>query len=220
MAGNILNGGAGNDTIVGSKGADILRGGEGVDTLLGNGGDDIIYFDDEDAFNGGAGADTYNYAGSGGTSTKFITGGRDDDTFNFGDYAGSIGYDFIQSGNGADLILGEVAFSGSRVFSLYVDDYDRAEWSVVIDVEEMPVFVDGDPDVSRWYGFVSIKMIRGDDSVFLERVEANFTIVTDTFEASDVRELSAFGLWLGDGVEVFEYWSDDSYPFASVTILD
>jgi hypothetical protein len=49
--GSLLNGGGGNDVIVGSRSNDTLIGGSGDDIILGRGGNDAIY--------GGAGADAY-----------------------------------------------------------------------------------------------------------------------------------------------------------------
>jgi Ca2+-binding RTX toxin-like protein len=54
-----VDGGAGNDTITGTDGADLLTGGEGNDVLNGAGGDDRIVGDrGNDTMNGGAGDDT------------------------------------------------------------------------------------------------------------------------------------------------------------------
>jgi hypothetical protein len=68
-----VNGGAGNDTITGSKFADDLRGGGGNDTLNGGDGNDTL--------TGGAGIDTLN----GGNGNDTLSGGAGIDTLNGGD---------------------------------------------------------------------------------------------------------------------------------------
>jgi Ca2+-binding RTX toxin-like protein len=78
---NILNGGAGNDTLTGYDGDDILNGGAGNDTLIGNWGNDIL--------NGGAGND-------------LLQGGTGDDTYCFGF---GYGIDTITDTAGTDTIL-------------------------------------------------------------------------------------------------------------------
>lgn len=70
-----LNGGPGNDTLVGDSAADVLSGGAGNDVLRGKGGNDVLSgddgddtFDEEtasnggDVMNGGAGIDTVDYS--------------------------------------------------------------------------------------------------------------------------------------------------------------
>jgi Ca2+-binding RTX toxin-like protein len=60
-----VNGGEGDDCIVGSKYENILRGGPGNDTLKGEGGDDILEGEDgDDRLVGGRGADVF-YGGHG-----------------------------------------------------------------------------------------------------------------------------------------------------------
>ena len=56
----LVDGGAGNDTITGSAGADTFGGGSGNDVLTGSGGDDrIIGGTGRDTMDGGAGADSF-----------------------------------------------------------------------------------------------------------------------------------------------------------------
>jgi Ca2+-binding RTX toxin-like protein len=68
-----LDGGNGNDTIVGSDLADVLRGGEGDDALQGLGGADAIF--------GGGGDDFVN----GGAGSDFLDGGGGNDRLNADD---------------------------------------------------------------------------------------------------------------------------------------
>ena len=66
---NIIDGGAGDDSIDGLLGSDTLIGGDGDDTIIGGGGDDTV--------TGDAGADLI----TGGTGDDVLTGGLDNDTF-------------------------------------------------------------------------------------------------------------------------------------------
>ena len=71
-----MDGGEGNDLIIGSDGVDVLRGGPGNDTLLGKRGDDVVLGqqgddlavhnegDGDDLFEGGSGDDTQQVNGS------------------------------------------------------------------------------------------------------------------------------------------------------------
>ena len=94
-----LNGGNGNDVIIGSSSNDIINGGAGNDTLQGGGGNDII--------NGGAGNDAIaGQAGDdmlfGGDGNDVISGGVGNDTLK-----GGIGNDVLIGGFGVDSIDGE-----------------------------------------------------------------------------------------------------------------
>jgi Ca2+-binding RTX toxin-like protein len=62
-----LNGGDGVDTVLGGDGADIIYASAGNDSLQGQNGNDTFHWtstDGRDTFNGGADADTVNFAGS------------------------------------------------------------------------------------------------------------------------------------------------------------
>lgn len=76
-----LNGGAGHDVIFGSSGNDVIDGGEGNDCLHGESGDDTIY---------------------GGEGNDWIYGGWGDDIV----YAGA-GDDYVWGGFGNDILLGQ-----------------------------------------------------------------------------------------------------------------
>ena len=75
-----LNGGAGNDILVGGNAADTINGGDGRDVLVGNGG--------KDALSGGAGDD-------------LLEGGGGDDTLD-----GGAGRDKLDGGRGTDVLRG------------------------------------------------------------------------------------------------------------------
>lgn len=85
-------GGAGNDTLFGTAGANTLRGGPGNDTLQGDDGNDRLYGDaGDDALVGGAGADKLYGAGG----SDVLDGGADADTFSAGG-----GNDFLYNDDG------------------------------------------------------------------------------------------------------------------------
>jgi Ca2+-binding RTX toxin-like protein len=89
-----LDGGAGNDLIVGAGGDDVLMGGTGDDRLFGDWGNDRL--------SGGAGADTL----SGGLGADRLRGGEGADTFAFGMVSAPAAFGF-SSGIGAarDVVL-------------------------------------------------------------------------------------------------------------------
>lgn len=105
----VLNGGAGNDTLLGGPGKDTLFGGPGEDKLFGLAGNDVLYGDEgRDLLDGGDGVDSL-YAGAGGDialggyGREIIRGGPDNDILVAGSgYYGSI----ISGGDGDDVIIG------------------------------------------------------------------------------------------------------------------
>lgn len=84
-------GGAGNDQLIGSAGADLLTGGDGNDTLTGNAGNDIL--------RGSAGADVL----TGGDGNDGLSGGADNDNITAGD-----GNDTVYGGSGSDTLRGGI----------------------------------------------------------------------------------------------------------------
>jgi Ca2+-binding RTX toxin-like protein len=86
-----VDGGAGDDTVTGSDGADLLLGGEGNDVLSGGGGDDRIVGDrGTDTMNGGAGDDTLVWNNGDGTDVINGDAGRDDVEVNGAPAAGDV----------------------------------------------------------------------------------------------------------------------------------
>lgn len=125
LVGNVINGGAGNDTIVGTTGIDVIDGGAGNDTITGGANNDVL--------NGGSGTDTLVETGDvdftltntqlvGGTVTGTdtisgfeaarLTGGSKANTINTKDFTGSVtldggvGNDILTSGSGNDTLIG------------------------------------------------------------------------------------------------------------------
>jgi hypothetical protein len=105
-----LNGGAGNDTLIGGSsdddldggsGNDSLNGGEGDDFLLGNTGNDTLFGgEDNDIVNGNAGNDKV--YGDGGND--YVYGGAGRDYCDGGD-----GLDIVKGQGGRDTITGSLA---------------------------------------------------------------------------------------------------------------
>lgn len=99
---NIVNGGGGNDIILADSDnqVDTINGGEGNDLLIGNNGNDIINGDaGNDRIEGGNGHDTLD----GGDGDDKIFGEDGNDII----YAGDGVQDFVYSGNGNDTVYGE-----------------------------------------------------------------------------------------------------------------
>ena len=94
-----VDGGAGEDTIIGSDGPDLMLGGEGNDVLTGGGGDDRVVGDrGTDTMNGGAGDDTLVWNNGDGTDVANGDAGRDDVEVNGAPAAGDV---FTVQPNGA-----------------------------------------------------------------------------------------------------------------------
>lgn len=94
-----INGGAGNDTILGQDGDDILYGGTGNDHITGFGGDDTAYGEDgNDTLIGSGGNDILD----GGAGADDLKGRDGDDTLR-----GGAGNDLIRGENGNDILYGD-----------------------------------------------------------------------------------------------------------------
>ncbi len=112
-AGDLIEGGAGNDTIFGQLGADQINGNDGNDDIEGGDGDDFLFGDaDNDDISGGDGNDTItgdsgtdNIQGDDGNDS--ISGGTGNDTI-YGDDPGGLttGNDIITGGDGDDNLFG------------------------------------------------------------------------------------------------------------------
>src|SRR6185369_11705407 len=133
IAGATIDGGAGNDLLIGTSGDDSISGFAGFDTLRGgpgadvlDGGDDVDWLDGEagaDVLLGGLGNDQL----SGGAGNDLLDGGEGDDSLSDGDGAdtvlGGAGNDYLSSGMGSDLLVGG---DGDDQFSL-LDGGDTAD---------------------------------------------------------------------------------------------
>ena len=113
---DIINGGAGNDTIYGYGGADILNGGANTDIIYGGLGNDVIDGGDQsDTLYGQEGDDTID----GGAGADYIFGDVGSDTIDGGDNS-----DFIYGGAGADILIGG---QGNDLFYLANGDFEATE---------------------------------------------------------------------------------------------
>lgn len=122
-----VQGGGGQDTMIGGTGGELFFGGDGADTLRGFGGDDTLTGGgDTDTLLGGAGDDTLD----GGLQADTLRGGRGDDTLTGGGgadvIAGGLDDDTLTGGGGADDFV-FVRNAGHNVitdFKNNVDDID------------------------------------------------------------------------------------------------
>jgi Ca2+-binding RTX toxin-like protein len=106
-----IDGGAGNDTILGGNGADQLLGGDGDDFIDGNQGNDVAFM--------GAGADTFQWDPGDGSDT--VEGQADGDTLRF-------------NASAANEIIG-LSANGGRIL------LTRNVGSIVMDVNDVETFV-------------------------------------------------------------------------------
>jgi Ca2+-binding RTX toxin-like protein len=100
----LLNGGAGNDVLIGAGLADVLDGGAGNDALFGNGGDDELH---------------------GGTGDDHLSGGAGKDIL-----LGDAGNDVLDGGAGSDIMVGgdgkdEYAAGDGEIDYIFVDGRDK-----------------------------------------------------------------------------------------------
>jgi len=126
-----LAGGDGDDTIQGLDGNDTIDAGHGNDSVDGGSGDDsLVAGDGNDSVTGGDGGDTI-IAGDG---DDLIDGATGDDTISGGDGADSLsggdGNDSVDGGQGRDTLIGndgdDQLFGNSGADALYGDDSDTA----------------------------------------------------------------------------------------------
>jgi Ca2+-binding RTX toxin-like protein len=104
----VLNGGNGDDSLVGGLGSDCLIGGAGNDTLRGNQGDDILIGGDgNDLLDGGSGDDRLE--GDAGADT--FTGGFGDDTLDGATNADTAPDTLVEAGD-ANVALTDVSMTG------------------------------------------------------------------------------------------------------------
>jgi Ca2+-binding RTX toxin-like protein len=95
----VMNGDAGNDTVIGSLGNDSLFGGDGMDQMNGLAGDDVLQGQaGNDTIGGGDGNDTI----GGGDGIDFLTGQNGDDSI-----TGGTGNDTLRGMDGNDTLAGQ-----------------------------------------------------------------------------------------------------------------
>lgn len=134
--GDYLEGGRGNDVLIGGLARDELFGGDGHDILLGESNGDFTFSGEADLLYGGDGNDTLfggfgpdmEYGGPGddlflgseGDDEQFGEGGDDEFRWN----PAASGEDSVVGGPGEDLFSNELGFEGQQIFVL--DDSDNA----------------------------------------------------------------------------------------------
>ena len=106
-----IDGGSGNDTVLGTNGADVIAGQDGNDSVLAGGGTDEIF---------------------GGDGDDILTGGRQNDTIDGGagdDFIfGALGADVARGGEGADRFF----VSGQKGDQLRILDYNYDEGDFLV----------------------------------------------------------------------------------------
>ncbi len=101
-----LNGGSGDDTLIGNEFANVLNGNDGNDTLIGGAGNDTL--------NGGGGNDILD----GGAGNDSLIGGLSNDIYVFGPAVGSEADTLTEAGGGGTDTLDLSAISDAITFSL------------------------------------------------------------------------------------------------------
>jgi Ca2+-binding RTX toxin-like protein len=123
-AGQIINGGNGNDTLNGTTGNDIISGGNGNDVINAGDGNDIVAGGNgNDVINGGRGNDvldggTGNDTLDGGSGNNTVSGGNGDDVLRAGN-----GNNVLDGGNGNDRLTvgtGNNTLSGGNGSDVFV----------------------------------------------------------------------------------------------------
>jgi len=118
LIGSLLDGGPGDDVVVGTSGPDQLTGGGGRDRVLAVDGRDVIYGSEEDAaadhLDGGNGIDRVSYAATAGRVVVNLSQGRASgrdigrDTL--------VGFEDADGGAGNDTLVGNLGFNRLRGF--------------------------------------------------------------------------------------------------------
>jgi Ca2+-binding RTX toxin-like protein len=157
-AGVSIDGGDGNDLLIGSLGDDFVRGGSGNDAIAGHDGDDVVL--------GGAGADSV-FAGEG---NDFLDGGADDDVL-----FGEAGNDALYGGDGADHLEGDGA--GTPV-AMQGDDYLNGEGGddELIGEAGSDVLIGGDGNDRLYGGDGADELVGGTGNDLLQGGDGNDTL--------------------------------------------
>lgn len=210
----VLDGGNGNDLIIGSDGNETLIGGRGHDTIragagndqidAGNGWDFINAGDGNDTIDAGNGSDTI-YAGNGddvisaGNGWDFISAGNGNDTIDAGNgqdiiYAGA-GNDIIDGGRGHDYIN-----AGSGNDTVVYDEND----TIVIGGQGFDAIIVNTDEADIGYNYYGFEAILGQQGVEQE-VE---TLLKDGL-------VVALG---GDEGDELEFFHDRSFTLVDETL--
>ncbi len=193
---NLVTGSAGDDTLLGTTGADLMVGGDGNDQLSGNDGNDVLIGGaGQDTLDGGAGDDTL-ITGTGGSS---VSGGDGDDTILIN------GSDLIDTGAGDNTLWFAANPGGASLVSsgsghnhyIFSSNFGRVTigGSGGSDVEPKPVATFSGYDSTSGFSLgLGSLVIRAEDGSELR--------LTD-FDPDDVYGLTTIGSFrFKDGVEL------------------
>ncbi|SMX47012.1 Bifunctional hemolysin/adenylate cyclase precursor [Maliponia aquimaris] len=170
-----IEGGTGNDTMIGSAGKDVLDGGAGNDIILGAAGDDtLIGGTGNDSLDGGDGADRFVIENGFGTDT--VTGGEggvDHDTIDLNALGQSVIVTYAGDGHGSvSASANSVAFSEIEhlVLTNYADLVDASADSAGVHIDAMGgadsvLGGDGDDTIDGGAGSDTIQGGLGHDSL-------------------------------------------------------
>lgn len=232
-SGDMIAGGAGNDTISGDLGDDELYGEEGNDTISGGDGNDEIYAGDgHDIVDGGDGNDFIN-AGSGDEAgNDTINGGAGDDTII--DYRG--GNNIIDGGAGDDEITlyrdgSQTVTGGAGEDYIFIDLYDideTVETTVTVSAgaddddvnvyarEAASITVDGDAGNDELYAYganITLNGGDGDDTIRLGGYGDMPTLIANGGAGNDIlysNYFYAITMTGGEGNDIFRFANERS----------
>ena len=167
-----LTGDAFSNIIAGGKGNDVINGGGDNDTLSGGDGNDVFINQPgyrSDAIDGGAGIDTLDYSGYGGSVTASLVNGDGDDvlvsierlvgsTTAYSVLYGSAGSDIIQSG----AVGGQVNAGAGDDWVVHVGSYQILDGGAGTDTVDFSL-----------YGYAVLLLL--DDPVYGSDARTNFT---------------------------------------------
>lgn len=192
VAGTAIDGGLGDDILIGSDADATLRGGDGIDTLIGGDGNDTL--------EGGAGNDIL----IGGAGDDVLFGGAGDDTL----YGGS-GNDIARfSGDLADY---QVTYDqAARAFTVSQSTASGNNDTLVSGVEQIE-FDDTTLNSSHDDGIAPIA-INGDADVVSEDGLVSWSVSARTYDGSSLDDVS-FGLETGPQNGVVVVNADGTYVY-------
>ena len=214
---NLIEGGAGDDTLKGTSGEDEMRGFGGDDTLSGKNGDDTLYGGTgDDLIKGQAGADTlYGDAGNddlqggagddtlyGDAGNDTLDGGSGDDILDGGDgndtLDGGSGDDILDGGTGGDVLIGG---AGDDILV-----WDSIDLTIDGGAGTDTLRVDsGDADLTAFGGAIG-----GIDVIDLETDAGANTVTLDAQDVLDMSDTNTVTITgdAGDSVEAGTGWTD------------
>ncbi|WP_444907688.1 calcium-binding protein [Microbulbifer sp. SSSA008] len=200
-SGQVLNGGAGSDILIGESGVDSLNGGAGGDVLIGKEGSDNLYGQDGfDTLIGGEGQDTL----VGGAGADYLLGGDGGDIYEFGKDDGVDTISDLSTGNTIKLDGGNIPEMTGVSISNKI--YENEDGNVrLVRTDEGFIVVYGDASES-----VSALQVTG--------FEGDFGITLSNYEEEDVTQpaVDLNSVMVGDsnlGTDEDEDWLEFDHEF-------